>query len=365
MPLQVHRAKCTDKLAKLKPLYLQAGRLQNLQSSPSMNTNNTHVEERARKRQLKLQAEARAAQPLDPDQHLKILYFDSHICVTNKPSGILSVPGVRGNPSLAGLVHDALVPNVPLDQMIVHRLDMDTSGLLVFALTEDALTKLHHDFRSHRVRKTYHALLCGHWGVPASTSSASLLLPRQPIAMQEMEVDIALERDPNNPPFMRVAQTRSLSSMMISNVHPSFQKYLNQAPKPALTEARVLAREYLFHQHRHDTIKIQGQHQPLPVTRVELSPRTGRTHQLRVHMAALGYPIVGDDIYGYMGEGDCGVDFSSIQSGVVNTNSEDHRIQVQHDIYQLQLPLCLHAQSLSFRHPVTGGAMLFECSAPF
>lgn len=78
--------------------------------------------------QMKMAAEARASQPLEPDEHLHILYCDEHICVTSKPSGVLSVPGPRRNPSLAGLVHETLAPDIPIDQMVVHRLDMDTSG---------------------------------------------------------------------------------------------------------------------------------------------------------------------------------------------------------------------------------------------
>lgn len=97
----------------------------------------------------KISVEARASQTIDPAQALHILYIDEHICVVNKPSGILAVPGPRRKPSLATVIYDIIQPNAleNMDQMVVHRLDMDTSGILVFALTIPALTQLHSDFR--------------------------------------------------------------------------------------------------------------------------------------------------------------------------------------------------------------------------
>ncbi|GAX15108.1 tRNA pseudouridine32 synthase / 23S rRNA pseudouridine746 synthase [Fistulifera solaris] len=279
--------------------------------------------EEQRKLQMKIAAETRASRKLDPSQHLHILYFDDHICVASKPSGILSVPGPRRNPSLAGLVHEVLSPSIDIDKMVVHRLDMDTSGIIVYALTEAALRILHDAFRNRQVKKVYQALLCGH--VPMVSG---------------IEVDIALERDPLHPPFMRVAQSRSSSS---SVVHPAFHKFIDQAPKPSFTLVDVRSHEYLQH---------PGGRR-LPVTRVELTPFTGRTHQLRVHTAALGYPILGDDIYGYLGEGDCGIPRSA------------DAVHLEAQLHELGMPLCLHAEQLSFFHPFTGAPMLFQAKAPF
>jgi tRNA pseudouridine32 synthase/23S rRNA pseudouridine746 synthase len=287
-------------------------------------------EEKRRQLIMKMAAEARAAQPLDPNQHLHILYYDEHICVTSKPSGILSVPGPRRNPSLAALVHQTLAPDIHVDKMVVHRIDMDTSGIIVYALTEIALKQLHEDFRQRRVKKSYQALLCGHL-----------------LAASEIEVDVGLERDPFHPPFMRVAQSRG--EILDSIVHPSFQKYILQAPKPSLTEVVVRSLEYLRDE--------EGMR--LPVTRVELTPHTGRTHQLRVHTAALGYPIIGDDIYGYLGEGDCGIDHSILDK------IDPDRCAVNRRIHNLEIPLCLHAERLSFLHPLTRAPMSFQCEAPF
>ena len=91
---------------------------------------------------------------------------------------------------------------------------------------------------------------------------------------------------------MRIAQTKE-EEVFTTHVH--FQKSLDQGPKPSLTELHVKQLTYW------------NKDPNMPVTRVELMPHTGRTHELRVHTAALGFPTAGDDIYGYAGEGDCGV----------------------------------------------------------
>ena len=283
----------------------------------------------------KISVEARAGQAIEAAEALHILYLDEHICVVNKPSGILAVPGPRRNPSLATTVFDVIQPDSTLDgmdQMVVHRLDMDTSGILVFALTVPALHQLHSDFRDRRVKKSYHALLAGHYVSAAIT-----------------EIDVALERDPDHPPFMRIAQPKDLVSALESEVAPDtidanrnmiIKKFLNSTSKRSWTEMHVKSLEY-----------IHG----LPVTRVELTPHTGRTHQLRVHTAALGFPIVGDDIYGYRGEGDCGITH--------DTNEGNQQIQRQ--LHELQLPLCLHAHRLSLFHPISKAPMVFQCKSYF
>jgi tRNA pseudouridine32 synthase / 23S rRNA pseudouridine746 synthase len=290
----------------------------------------------------KIAVEARATQSIDPAQVLHILYVDEHICVVNKPSGVLAVPGSRRNPSLATTVFDLLQPYHTLDnmdQMVVHRIDMDTSGILVFALTVPALQQLHYDFRERRVQKSYTALLAGHYRTAEIT-----------------EIDVALERDPDHPPFMRIAQpkepitTTTLSttttySAVPTNHKRAVQKFLNAAPKPSWTELHVQSLEY-----------IGGD---LPVTRVQLVPHTGRTHQLRVHTAAaLGFPIVGDDIYGFAGEGRCGSSSSSI------VQDPEHP-EIQRQLYELKLPLCLHAHRLTMFHPISRAPMVFQCDAYF
>jgi hypothetical protein len=115
----------------------------------------TNVPESVRQyeRQLKKQrAAARVARPITMEA-LRIVYIDKDIVVANKLSGTLTVPGVRDNPSLAQIVYDAFgCESSRVAKMIVHRLDMDTSGLVVFAKTNAALSELHRSFREFEVR---------------------------------------------------------------------------------------------------------------------------------------------------------------------------------------------------------------------
>ena len=277
----------------------------------------------------KLRAECRASLPLSIDDTLQILYCDSHICVVNKPSGVLSVPGHRRNPSLANLVYDTIQPSScstcddgsidNIDQSVVHRLDMATSGIIVYALSKRALSELHVTFRDRKVQKTYQALVKGHLlcgnGVDGGGAT-------------EGEINVALERDPFNPPYMRIAQPREEPKDEIcddSNVDSKIikeHKFWREAPKPSMTTWSILSYE-------HDR---NGN----PLTRVALIPKTGRTHQLRVHTSqVLGAPIVADDIYG----------------------SDAHN--------PLNANLCLHAQQLCIHHPITGAPMVFEADPPF
>uniref|UniRef100_A0A7S4APV4 Pseudouridine synthase RsuA/RluA-like domain-containing protein n=1 Tax=Pseudo-nitzschia australis TaxID=44445 RepID=A0A7S4APV4_9STRA len=291
----------------------------------------------------KIRAECRASLSLTIEETLKIIYCDSHICVVDKPSGVLSVPGHRRNPSLADLVYDTIEPSSydaessidNIDQTVVHRLDMATSGIIVYALSKEALQKLHITFRDREVQKTYQALVEGHIFLsfrneetpknhyPTTTEhqqSPSSLVHSSPFGCcgtMEGEIDVALERDPNNPPYMRIAQSRL--EKQYENADEKHNKFWREAPKPSKTTWSILAYEYDINRR--------------PVTRLELVPHTGRTHQLRVHTSqVLGAPIVGDEIYGN-GDG--------------------------------KAPLCLHARQLCIKHPISGGAMVFEADPPF
>lgn len=316
---------------------------------------------------MRLAAELRATQNTisDIQKCIKILYVDDHICVINKPSGILSVPGPRRNPNICEALYYLLNPSVPyhetnnnrhIDQMVVHRLDMDTSGILIFALSKEALQQLHTDFRQRRVTKVYQALLCNH------------MITSRNNGIYEYEINVDLERDPYHPPFMRIAQrpsyqsdsTLSTDKLSTPPLPPLAQnKFLNEESKPSLTEMQILSYEYI-----HDTI---------PVTRVQLIPHTGRTHQLRVHTAqVLQHPIVGDDIYGYGGE--CfrrDIDHHGNNNchnnihGHYDDYHHDSMLQVQRQLAELGIPLCLHAQKLYIRHPISDAPMMFECAPHF
>ena len=148
-------------------------------------------------------------------KHLQPIYIDDHIIVLNKPSGILSVPGPRRHECAASLayryfgkgLHDSETYNIDhleghinycplndednkqLDKMIVHRLDRDTSGVLLLARNDNALKVLHNDFKNKnnaRVKKTYVALVCGHWN--------GMTLFGSSIATDEGEIDLPLVR---------------------------------------------------------------------------------------------------------------------------------------------------------------------------
>ena len=280
----------------------------------------------------KIRTEFRASRPL-PTSILQILYCDEHICVVHKPSGVLSVPGPRRNPSMANLVFDTIQPTLvdDVDQTVAHRLDMATSGILIFALSLPALTNLHKAFSNKHsdsgVQKTYQCLVEGHlrldgkMHVDVNGNNKNTILDNAP-GIMDGEIDVALERDPNNSPFMRVAQPRESGSSK-GAIEPGnkIHKFWTEAPKPSLTTFAILGWE-----HRNER----------PVTRLEMRPWTGRTHQLRVHAAqVLGTPIVGDDIYG----GD--------------------------DVFDSGEQLCLHAQKLCLRHPISGAPMIFEADPAF
>ena len=173
---------------------------------------------------------------------LREVYRGDDFVVVSKPSGLLSVPGKDGLPSVYSLMRG----RYPQAQgpMMVHRLDMDTSGLLVVALTVDAYHRLQRLFEMRLVRKTYLALL------------------ERPMPVgRQGTIDLPLALDPDHRPCRRVDEVHG---------------------KAALTHYRVVA-------------NIEGH------ALVELTPHTGRTHQLRVHCAhhrGLGNPIVGDRLYG-------------------------------------------------------------------
>ena len=336
----------------------------------------------------KIQASQRSVADLSMKEHLRVVYEDSDVIVVDKPSGVLCVPGINNKPNLLQLVCQHMSKQTttkvePQSNMIAHRLDMDTSGLVVFCKNTIALKKLQATFRDRTVAvKEYHALLCGH--LPHDWTSGNIHLP--------------LQRDHRHPPFMRVATPRSEAEAQEAvkdlQTH-GFKKLVKKQPKPSHTEFRILERDYLEYPNvpllegdpahgtgvktddeiiatttRETTIRI-------PVTRVALTPHTGRTHQLRVHCAAMGYPIVGDPAYGLYGEAQArgGVDetYPSIHS---SSHGDHHHPSTGGASLELQQRLatcrplhsstmCLHAAKLGFDHPISGKPMLWTAPTPF
>jgi tRNA pseudouridine32 synthase/23S rRNA pseudouridine746 synthase len=173
--------------------------------------------------------------PTDP--WLEILFQDSHIMVVNKPSGLLSVPGKA--PEHQDSIMTRIQRDFPQAES-VHRLDMATSGVLVVALNKNAERELKRQFREREPKKTYVARVAGYFND------------------EQGVIDLPLICDwPNRPK----------------------QKVCFETGKPAKTEYRVVQKECNN------------------ITRVQLMPITGRSHQLRVHMLALGHPILGDGFY--------------------------------------------------------------------
>ncbi len=167
---------------------------------------------------------------------LRVVHADPWLLVVDKPCGLLSQPGL--GPDLADAVPGRL--RVAWGELrLVHRLDRDTSGLLLLARDAEAHRVLSRAFAERRVRKTYRADV---WGHPAVAGV----------------IEAPLARARRRPPLHRV--------------HP--------AGRPSLTAWRRLETAGSF-------------------SRLALRPRTGRSHQLRVHLAWLGHPILGDPLYGH------------------------------------------------------------------
>eukprot|EP00439_Symbiodinium_sp_Y106_P090051 s1_g2587.t1 len=171
-----------------------------------------------------------------PQGPLKVMHQDEHILVLSKPSGLLTVPG---KPAAHADCLEARVHEHFPTASIVHRLDMDTSGVIVMAMTRDAHRHLGLQFEKRKTEKTYIARVWGEMSEDAGTINAPIITdwPNRPKQMIDFDNG-----------------------------------------RPAETRWQVLGRE-------------KG------ATRVALHPLTGRSHQLRLHMESLGHPILGDNIY--------------------------------------------------------------------
>jgi len=208
-----------------------------------------------------------------PSDPFNIIHEDQHLLVVDKPAGLLSVPGKGEHLSDCLLARiQAIFPAA----LLVHRLDRDTSGVMVFALTKMAQRHLGLQFEKRHIQKTYAALVQGHVAEPTGT------------------VDLPLIVDWENRPRQIVDHENG---------------------RQAITDWQVI-------EHDGDT------------TRLALMPKTGRSHQLRVHMLAIGHPIIGDPFYA---------------SGPA-----------------VDAPrMMLHSHKLRLRHPEGGQGMCFTAQVPF
>ncbi|HVK32296.1 MAG TPA: RluA family pseudouridine synthase [Burkholderiaceae bacterium] len=206
---------------------------------------------------------------------LTLLYRDDTLLAVDKPAGLLAVPG-RGEAKHDCVAHrvQAGVPQA----LVVHRLDEATSGVMLFGLGAAAQRALSIAFAQRRVAKRYEALV---HGLPAKDAG---------------QIDLPLAADWPNRPRQQVDRERG---------------------KPSHTAWRVLARDAVAQR-----------------ARLALEPLTGRSHQLRVHLAAIGHPIIGDLLY----------------AGAAPPGAPR---------------LMLHACGLRFAHPVHGHPLAIESAVPF
>ncbi len=209
-----------------------------------------------------------------PSGPLKVIHLDNDLLVLDKPSGLLSVPGKpEGHRDCLQSRAKAAYPQ----SLLVHRLDLDTSGIIVLALNPKAQRHLGRQFERRQTAKTYIARV---WGQVEGESGT---------------IDLPVGIDWPNRPLHHVN---------------------HETGRAAQTGWRVLGRDAIS-------------------TRVELTPLTGRSHQLRVHMQALGHPILGDRLY------------------------------ATSEALAAVLRLQLHAASLEFFHPTGGERVRFESPCPF
>jgi tRNA pseudouridine32 synthase / 23S rRNA pseudouridine746 synthase len=221
---------------------------------------------------------------------MEVLYQDEALLVVNKPTGLSTLPDGY-NPSLPH-IKSVLEQQVgPL--LIVHRLDKETSGVLLLARSAEAHRSLNTQFEKHLVSKVYHALVVG----TPDWQEKTVCLPLRPNGDRQHRTVI----DP-------------------------------QAGKPAVTHLQVLERfgHYCL---------------------VEAIPETGRTHQIRAHLSALGLSIAGDKLYGKR----------------INPRAGEkvRRFQQDHDpLISLPGSMGLHARSLEINHPLTGERLKFTAPYP-
>jgi len=208
-----------------------------------------------------------------PNDPLVILHRDHEVILVDKPTGLLSVPG-KGEDLTDCLI--ARIRAVFPEVLLVHRLDRDTSGVMIFALTPNAQRHLGQQFEKRQTKKTYVARV---WGE---------------MAEREGTVDLPLIVDWPNRPLQMVDLVNG---------------------RAAQTDWRVVRTG-------------------MGESRVRLMPHTGRSHQLRVHMLALGHPVLGDPFY------------------ATGQAREYPR-------------LMLHSETLQFRHPDGGKGMRITATCPF
>lgn len=243
-----------------------------------------------------------------------ILYEDDAVIAFDKPAGLLIAPDRwdKSRENLMALVHEAMGSSVAN----VHRLDADTSGVVLCTKTKPALDFVSGQFQAKTVEKVYHAFV---WVLPAE-EAMKVVEPVRDAAGRLPEafaVELALGEDEANPGRMRVFRRRGGKAC----------------------SSRFLTLEHFR--------TAQGRE----LAWLECRPLTGRTHQLRVHLAAAGAPILGDRFYG-------------VPDLRLNLSDLKRRYKGRDEEKPLLARLALHASALTFRHPVTREAVTVTAPPP-
>ena len=273
-----------------------------------------------------------APNPLAQKRHTvepRVLYADEYILVVDKPAGMLSVPG-KADDSASVSVEEYFANNSKLKIQnskflkAAHRLDMDTSGLLVLARTEQAYVELQRQFASRETVKRYEAVLCG---VPKHTTPHSTFRSDVPEPITQNS-KFKTQNSSTQPDGCLGA----ISLPLIADINDRPRQRVDmEHGKPALTLYNIVE---VRAADANTAVAYTTKKADKSLTLVHLYPKTGRTHQLRVHCAhplGLACPILGDPLYG--------------------TERADR--------------MYLHAAELTFRHPITGEPMHFLSPSGF
>ena len=273
-----------------------------------------------------------APNPLAQKRHTvepRVLYADEYILVVDKPAGMLSVPG-KADDSASVSVEEYFANNSKLKIQnskflkAAHRLDMDTSGLLVLARTEQAYVELQRQFASRETVKRYEAVLCG---VPKHTTPHSTFRSDVPEPITQNS-KFKTQNSSTQPDGCLGA----ISLPLIADINDRPRQRVDmEHGKPALTLYNIVE---VRAADANTAVAYTTKKADKSLTLIHLYPKTGRTHQLRVHCAhplGLACPILGDPLYG--------------------TERADR--------------MYLHAAELTFRHPITGEPMHFLSPSGF
>ena len=273
-----------------------------------------------------------APNPLAQKRHTaepRVLYADEYIMVVDKPAGMLSVPG-KADDSASVSVEEYFANNSKLKIQnskilkAAHRLDMDTSGLLVLARTEQAYVELQRQFASRETVKRYEAVLCG---VPKHTTPHSTFRSDVPEPITQNS-----KFKTQNSSTQPDGCLEAISLPLIADINDRPRQRVDmEHGKPALTLYNIVE---VRAADANTAVAYTTKKADKSRTLIHLYPKTGRTHQLRVHCAhpqGLACPILGDPLYG--------------------TERADR--------------MYLHAAELTFRHPITGEPMHFLSPSGF